>query len=141
MKTIFLLFSILLINQDCSTKLNQIETSIIYTESSRAYYFQVIVENDIISIIKQRGANPVVKSCPEALKNALLLELNKLDIKQLQNFEPPSVNHQFDGAHIANLQVIKNNKTYQSKNFDHNNPPTEIVTIVKEILSIVENIE
>ena len=141
MKTIFILLSILLVNQDCSTHLNQEQMSVVYNASSRGSYFEVKLENDSVSINRQRGGTPEIISFPESLKDKLFLEIHKIDVKQLEDFEPPSENHHFDGAQIAYLQIIKNNKTYQSKNFDHNNPPKEIEAIVKEILSIVENIE
>lgn len=141
MKILFILLSITLLNKDCSPKQEQEKTSIVYTASSRGSYFQALVKNDNISVSRQRDAAPIFKSYPEAFKKNLLLELNKINIEQLQNFEAPSKNHLFDGAKIAFLEITKNNKTYKSTNFDHNNPPKEIAAIVKEILSIVENIE
>jgi hypothetical protein len=141
MKTLFILLSVLLVNQECTTEPNQEDLSVVYTANSRGSYFEVKINHDSVSINRQRGGAPIIKTYPETLRNKLFSELNKIDLKQLKTFEPPSENHHVDGALIASLYIIKNNKTYQSKSFDHNNPPKEIATIVKEILSIVENIE
>jgi hypothetical protein len=141
MKILFLLLSISLINNDCSPQLEQEQISIEYTESTRGSYLQVLLKNNVITIYRERGAAPIIKEIPKAAWNNLLIDLKKIEIDQLQDFKIPSENHQVDGAKIAFLKITKNNETYQTQNFDHNNPPQELTVIVKEILSIVENID
>lgn len=136
-----MLLSITLLNKDCSSKNIQKDISVEYTESTRGSYFQVILKKETISINKKRGSNPVIKVCPENVWEDINYKLNKIDIQNLENFRAPSKNNQFDGSKIAFLKIIKNKKTYQSQSFDHDNPPNEIVTLVKEILSVVKNIE
>ncbi|MGB5419363.1 hypothetical protein [Algibacter sp.] len=141
MKILFFLMSISLINKDCSPQMEQEHISIEYTESTRGSYLQVQLKNNVITIYRERSAAPIIKEYPEAAWYNLLMELKKIKIDQLQNFKIPSENHHVDGAKIAFLKITKNNKIHQSKNFDHNNPPKEVAVIVKEILSIVENID
>ena len=64
-----------------------------------------------------------------------------MDIEQIPNLKAPTENRFFDGAAIANLKISYKGTIYESASFDHGNPPKEIEPLVKEILSISENIE
>lgn len=141
MKLILILLSITLINKECTSNIEQESVTIEYMTSTRGSYYQVILKNETISINKQREGNPIIKAYPKGAWDTIIQEFKKVDIENLENFKVPSKNHQFDGAKIASLKITKNNKVYQSQNFDHGNPPTEIAALVKEILSIAKNIE
>ena len=67
--------------------------------------------------------------------NSLLKSLETVNLEGLNEIKPPSVRHQFDGAPIANLKVIRGNKTYQSSSFDHGNPPQEIKDVVDKMIA------
>ena len=65
----------------------------------------------------------------------------KIALGTISNLEAPSKNFQFDGAVLAKLTIVYDGVTYQTQPFDHGNPPKEIALLVKEILSISQNIE
>lgn len=67
--------------------------------------------------------------------NSLLKLLEMVNLDGLNDIKPPSVKHQVDAAPIANLKVIRGNKTYRSSSFDHGNPPQEIKDVVEKIIS------
>ncbi|WP_242131197.1 META domain-containing protein [Aestuariivivens marinum] len=113
-----------------------------YSASSRGFHKQIVITKDSISTTSKRDSKSVTKQIsPEHLKQ-LIEFLKSVDITALSSFEPPSKNHQFDGAAIARLTIISTNgKTFKTQAFDHGNPPKEIAELVKEVLSISENIE
>ena len=53
-------------------------------------------------------------------------ELNKIDLENLPNLKAPTEKRFYDGAAIANLNIIYKGKKYQTSNFDHGFPPMEI---------------
>ena len=141
MKLLLILISITLINEACSSNIEQEHMVIQYLASTREAYYEVILKNKTISIIKQRGSDPIIKAYPKGSWEKIIQELKKVDIEHLEHFNPPSNKHHFDGSQIATLKITKNNKNYKSQSFDHGNPPKEIAALVKEILSIAKNIE
>src|SRR5690606_39241385 len=95
-----------------------------YEAITRGSYKKVIVKQDTVITIKDRDLKDVVAA---GLKNgewnSLLKSLERVNLEGLNDIKAPSVKHQVDAAPIANLKVIRGDKTYQSKSFDHGNPP------------------
>jgi hypothetical protein len=142
MKIIILLLSIVLFDKGCSeSKINQDNMTIEYSTLSRGSYKLIKVNKKSISVINKRNAKPIIKTCSEKDWDKLIDVLKTIDIENLPNLKAPSEKRLFDGAAIANLLITYNSNTYKSASFDHGNPPKEIESIVKEILSISENIE
>ena len=112
-----------------------------YSALSRGLYKQIEINKKIISITNARGNSPVTKSCSESNWESILKTLKPVDVKNITTLKAPSEKRFYDGAAIANLTIIYNGKTYKTEPFDHGNPPKEIAELVKEILSISENIE
>ena len=107
-----------------------------YEAITRGSYKKVIVKQDTVITIKDRDLKDVVTA---GLKNgewnSLLKSLEGVNLEGLNEIKVPSVKHQVDAAPIANLKVIRGNKTYQSKSFDHGNPPQEIKDVVDKIMA------
>ncbi|WP_330444042.1 hypothetical protein [Flavobacterium sp. C4GT6] len=107
-----------------------------YEAITRGSYKKVIVKQDTVITIKDRDLKDVVTA---GLKNgewnSLLKSLEGVNLEGLNKIKVPSVNHQVDAAPIANLKVIRGDKTYQSKSFDHGNPPQEIKDVVDKIMA------
>lgn len=142
MKILFVLLSLIIFDKGCTeSKVNQDNISIEYTALSRGSYKLIAVNKKTISIINQRGTEPMIKPCSKENWNSLIDALKTVDIENLPNLKAPSEKRLFDGAAIANLTITYNGNTYKSSSFDHGNPPKDIETVVKEILSISENIE
>lgn len=142
MKLLIILISITLINNGCQqTHVQQENFSIEYSSSTRGAFQQIIVNNKTIAVTRNRDGDLITKTCSDKEWYNIIELFKKINIENLPNIEPPSKNHQFDGAAAAILLITKNNKAYESPTFDHGNPPKKIASLVKEILSIAENIE
>ncbi|MEW4923243.1 META domain-containing protein [Algibacter sp. 2305UL17-15] len=112
-----------------------------YSATSRGSYKHIKIDKEHIFFSKEKGQKSLKKECDTVLWNNLSKVLNLTDIETIPNLEAPSKTFQFDGAALARLKITSNGKTYESPPFDHGNPPKEIAALVKEILSITENIE
>ena len=100
-----------------------------------------LIYKKTISIVSKREGKPNTKTCSEADWNNLMKVLKTVDVENIPSLKAPSEDRFFDGAAIGNLKITYNGTVYESQSFDHGNPPKEIATLVKEILSISENIE
>lgn len=107
-----------------------------YEAITRGSYKKVIVKQDTVITIKDSNLkNVVTKGLKNGEWNSILKSLEGVDLDGLSEIKPPSVKHQVDAAPIANLKVIRGDKTYQSSSFDHGNPPQEIKDVVEKIIS------
>ena len=142
MKLLILLLSIALTQKSCNeSNINQDELSMEYVLSSRGLFKQINIDNKTVYTINKRDGNAIEKICTDTDWNKLLIHLKNIDIEHISKLEAPSKNFQFDGTAMARLTITSQGKTYESQSFDHGNPPEEISILVKEILSIGENIE
>ncbi|GGZ84824.1 hypothetical protein [Algibacter mikhailovii] len=112
-----------------------------YTAALRGNYQKTTISKEAILTSKKRGGNPVKQPCTLEDWAKLMDLLELIELEQLHKFEPPSKDFQFDGASLARLRIISKDKIYETQGFDHGNPPKEVTDLVKEILSISENIE
>ncbi|WP_298531343.1 hypothetical protein [uncultured Algibacter sp.] len=112
-----------------------------YKASTRGYYQKIIITKSKILQTKKRGGKLKNFSCTLENWNNLISLLKTVNLEQIAEFKPPSKDFQFDGAPLTRLKVVSSEKTYETQGFDHGNPPKEIAALVKEILSISENIE
>lgn len=112
-----------------------------YRAVSRGSFHQIIISDRIISNQKDRDSKPTTKTCDKDEWNLIMSNLKNVEIGALPKIEPPSKAHQYDGAAIATLKITHSGKDYQTQSFDHGNPPKEIESLVKEILSMAGNIE
>ena len=142
MKILTLILSFIFINNHCSeSKKIQSNLSFEYTAVTRGYYKKVIINNQTISIFKERNGTPKVRNCSETKWHTLNSLLETINLEQLPNLESPSDNRFVDRAAIANLTIHFKGETYKTEGFDDGNPPREIAELVKEILSMSENID
>lgn len=117
------------------------DITIEYVASARGSYQKITVKKGTVLVSEKRGGNPVSKVCSDQNWKSIFTALKSINLETLPELEAPSKDFQFDGAPITRLKVISNDKTYETQAFDHGNPPQEIETLVKEILSLSENIE
>lgn len=112
-----------------------------YSATSRGSYKHIKVNESTITLSKKRGGKSL--EIPSSAKQweTLLKLSNSIEIENISEIDVPSKKFQFDGAALAHFKIVSNGKTYEAAPFDHGNPPKEIAALVKEILSIVENIE
>jgi len=112
-----------------------------YSALSRGSFKNIIIDKNTVKVLKQRNAKPYTKPCIDKQWDVLLNVVKKIDVENISVLQAPSAKRLYDGAPIGNLTISYNGNIYKSSSFDHGNPPTEIASIVKEILSISENLE
>jgi hypothetical protein len=112
-----------------------------YSAMSRGRFLDININDSIISISKDRDAKPISKPItPENWKKLNFL-LESINLYSISNLKSPTEARFYDGASIGKLEIKKNGTVYESSSFDHGTPPKEIEALVKEILSLSENIE
>jgi hypothetical protein len=82
----------------------------------------------MIEMVKK---NPIVQKISDADWNALIFELNKVDLESLPNLKAPTEKRFYDGAAIAELKITFKGKTFETTSFDHGTPPMEIQKVVE----------
>ena len=142
MKILSLLFITIFLGKGCdSEKKQDIATAVIeYTANTRGFYKKITVQNQEVAISKVRNGNdkPTPIKISDADWKELITEFQEIDLEGIQNLKSPTEKRFYDGAAIANLRITYKDKTYQSTNFDHGNPPIEIEKIVVKINSLVK---
>ena len=126
-------------NEDAITQ--QPEWILEYKATSRGTYQNIKIDKKIIEVTNVRSGNPKSSSIEKKDWDNLQNILKSINIEELPQLKPPSQDHQFDGAALAELIITKDNKTYETQTFDHGNPPATISKLVKEMLSLAEKIE
>lgn len=108
-----------------------------YEASTRGAYKKVVVTRDSIVTIKDRDMKDVVsKPIAKSDWDKLATVAEKVNPESLKDLKAPSVKHQFDGALMANLKIIKDGKEYRSVTFDDGNPPAEIAPLVNKLIGM-----
>ncbi|MCR8667003.1 hypothetical protein NO995_04875 [Aestuariibaculum sp. M13] len=142
MKLLTLIIAITLNLNGCNdSNINQDTISIEYSAISRGTYKNIIINKKEISFQKKRASKALVKPCSEENWTSIYNTLKTVDIPYIPNLKAPSDKRMYDAAAIAKLKITYQDSVYESQPFDHGNPPQEIAELVKEILSITENIE
>ena len=145
MRILSLLSVLLFVLGSCNSQKNGVGTSvemkdieIQYEANTRGFYNKLILKNATISSTNDREGkeNPIVQKVSEVDWNALIQELNKVDLENLSNLKAPTEKRFYDGAAIANLKITYKGKIYQSSDFDHGFPPMQIKRVV-EIVNLL----
>lgn len=112
-----------------------------YSAISMNGYKQIIMSKETVSKLVKRGSQPTIKVCKKEDWDNIIKALKPIDINMISSLEAPSKDFQFDGAAMAHLKISFKGTVYETPPFDHGNPHKDIAPLVKEILSISENIE
>jgi len=145
MKIVSLLSVFLFVVISCNSQKNPVRTivkmkdiEIQYEANTRGFYNKLVLNNVTISSTNDRDGkeNPIVQKVSEVDLNALIQELNKVDLENLPNLKAPTEKRFYDGAAVANLKIIYKGNTYQTTDFDHGFPPMEIKRVV-EIMNLL----
>jgi len=107
-----------------------------YEANTRGSYKKIIAKQDTVYTIKTRDGKAIEKTLSKSDWNSLLNLLSKVDATKIAALKAPSEKRFYDGAMIAELKVIYKDKTYESSNFDHGNPPAEIKDLVNKIIEV-----
>lgn len=112
-----------------------------YITSSRNSFKRIKINKHQLFLSKKRGGKLLTLEFDPKQRETLIRLSDAIEIENISSLESPSKKFQFDGAPLARLKITSNGKTFESVPFDHGNPPQEIMALIKDILSIAENIE
>lgn len=136
----FLLLLLTLISyKGCAQTDNAVIT---YNAATRGFYYNVVVNNDNITVKKTRGTEKGMEmKVAEAKWEEISKILEAIEIAEMENLKSDNSKSQVDAAAIATLQVkLEDGKTHTAT-FDHGNPPKELKPLVNAILSLAETVE
>ncbi len=125
------------LGKSCSSQTkNNLNSAIIeYTATTRGFYQKITIENQIISISKDRSGNdkPLATKISDKDWKELLGYFNAVELDSLATLKAPTEKRFYDGAAIADLKVTYKDKTYETEVFDCGYPPTVIKKLVDKI--------
>ena len=134
MKLLSLFFLTIFLGKGCDAQKQQdLQTTVIeYVANTRGFYKKITVQNQMVLVSKDRKGNdkPVQIKISYSDWKKLIADFQEINLDEVPNLKAPSEKRFYDGAAIANLKIIHKDKTYESTNFDHGNPPAEIKKLV-----------
>jgi hypothetical protein len=140
MKIVTLLFLTLFLGKGCSnpTQTDIKHTTIEYSAYSRGFYQKIIIQNQTLTNQRDRKGidKPEVIRISDADWQILVSAFQKINIEGIPNLKDPTQARFYDGAAIAEMKITYKEKTYQTTNFDHGTPPSEIADLVNKIVSL-----
>ncbi|PIF32259.1 hypothetical protein CLU81_2781 [Flavobacterium sp. 9] len=140
MKILSLLLLTIFIGTSCSSQktADMTSTQIEYSAMSRGLYKKIMVQNKTVSIINGKNTEAVESKISDAKWKQIATEFSKVNLESIPTLKAPSEKRFYDGAAIANLKVVQNQKTYETKGFDNGNPPKEIEKLVNLLLDFTK---
>ena len=120
---------------------NYNDTTIKYSASSRTFFKQIQINSNSISVSEKKEGTTITKPITTKSWNAITNQLKQINITTISTLKAPSNHFKFDGDALAQLKITHQGNQYETAPFDHKNPPKNITKLIKEILSISENIE
>ncbi len=144
MKIVFLLLGIITMNT-CGQKSmpnKTIITEFKYEASTRgSNYTCLINENDIDVISIGISDFQKSKSINNEQWSSLINSSKTIDVLNLENLIAPSNNSHTDRARIATLTIITPDSFYISKPFDEGNPPSQLTSLINNMLTITKTVD
>ena len=142
MKILSLLLLTLFLGKGCEAQNNEdIKNTVIeYVANSRGFYQKITIQNQTISVSKDRSGNkqPTVTKITDANWKELFASFKSVELDRLPSLKAPTEKRFYDGAAIAHLKIIYKDKTYETPAFDHGFPPAEIKKIITQIHSFAK---
>ena len=113
---------------------------LIYTANTRGFYQKITVKDQEAFVSSDRNSTEIGQSLKisDADWKELSASMNSLKLDQLATYKDPTQKRFYDGAAIANLKVVANDKEYQTVDFDNGFPPVEIEKLVNKITSLAK---
>jgi hypothetical protein len=136
-----ILLSIFLSKSCTSQTKNDLKTAVLeYTANTRGFYQKITIQDQMVSISKDREGNdkPIAKKISDKDWKELVGYFESMELDSLSTLKAPTEKRFYDGAAIANLKVIYKDKTYETAAFDHGFPPAEIKKLVDKINSFAK---
>jgi hypothetical protein len=143
MKLFAMILLSVFLSKSCESQTkNDLKTAVLeYTANTRGFYQKITIQDQTISISKDRSGNDKRVSIKISEKDwkELVGYFETINLESLASLKAPTEKRFYDGAAIANLQVVYKDKTYQTEAFDHGYPPEAIKKLVDKINSFAKN--
>ena len=137
MKIISILFLTIFLGKGCNAEQKQdIETAVIeYTANTRGFYQKITVQKQKFTVSKNRDGKdtPAEQKISNSDWKKIIEAFQEVDLEGIPTLKAPTEKRLYDGAAIADLKIIYQEKTYRTQPFDHGNPPIEIEKLVNKI--------
>lgn len=142
MKLFTMIFLSVFLVKSCSSQTqNDMKDAVLeYTANTRGFYQKITVQNQMVTISKDRSGNdkPVATKISDKNWKELVSYFEAVELDNLATLKAPSEKRFHDGAAIANLKIVYKDKTYETSAFDHGNPPEAIKKLVDKINSFAK---
>ena len=142
MKLFTMIFLSVFLGKSCSSQTqNDMKDAVLeYTANTRGFYQKITVQNQMVTISKDRSGNdtPVATKISDKNWKELVGYFEAVELDNLATLKAPSEKRFHDGAAIANLKIVYKDKTYETSAFDHGNPPEAIKKLVDKINSFAK---
>ncbi len=140
MKLFTMIFLSLFIGKGCDSKTqDDLKTTVIeYTANTRGFYQKIVIQNQTISVSKNRDE----KNMPTSTKlsdtdwNFLVTEFQKIKLDEMANYKGATEKRFYDGAPIGSFTIIHKEKNYSCGSFDAGTPPVEIAKFVNKVVEL-----
>ena len=130
------------LSKSCAGKAqNDLRTAVLeYTANTRGFYQKITIQNQMVSVSKDRSGNdkPVAEKISDKDWMELVGYFKIIELDSLGTLKAPTEKRLHDGAAIANLEVSLKEKKYQTTSFDHGYPPDKIRKLVAKINSFAK---
>jgi len=137
MKLFLMIFLSVFLSKSCSSQTkNDLNAAIVeYTANTRGFYQKITIENQMVTVSKDRSGNekPVATKISDKDWKELVGYFENIELDSLSRLKAPTEKRFHDGAAIANLKVTYKNKTFETSAFDHGFPPEAIKKLVNKI--------
>jgi hypothetical protein len=146
MKLIGMILLTVFLGKSCSNETqNDINNAVLqYHAHTRGFHLKVIINNQEATISKGRTPESMnqkqVKISDSDWKELVSL-FAKTNLEAFPDLKDPTQKRFYDGAAIADLKVRYQDKNYETKDFDHTNPPPEIADLINKIVALAEEKE
>ncbi len=142
MKLFTMIFLSVFLGKSCSgqSQKDRKDTVLEYTANTRGFFRKITIQNQMISISKNRNDTGIEEKIKlsDANWKELVGYFESIKLDSLPILKSPTEKRFSDGAAIANLKVIYKNKTYETAAFDHGYPPIAIKKLVDKINSFAK---
>ncbi|WP_338408381.1 hypothetical protein [uncultured Flavobacterium sp.] len=142
MKLFAMLFLTVFLGKSCSSQSqNDLKEAVLeYTANTRGFYQKITIENQMVTVSKDRSGND--KSVATKISSKDWKELvgyfETIKLDSLASLKAPTEKRFHDGAAIANLKVIYKDRAFGTTAFDHGFPPDKIKKLVDKINSFAK---
>jgi hypothetical protein len=145
MRAFTIILLTIIIGKSCNNQAqNDIaNTTLQYTATTRGFFEKIVVINQKATISRDRNGekSPEEITISDSDWKELVSYFQKINLEKLPTLKDPTQKRFYDGAAIANLKILYQDKNYETKDFDHEFPPSEIEKLVNKIVSLAKTKE